>query len=696
MRVSLDWIADFVEIDPKAPGLAGQLAERLTMAGLEVEGLDQPGERLKGFVVGEVLTAEAHPGADRLKLCRVHDGLRERRVVCGAPNVAAGQRIVLARPGVRLPDGQQIKEAKIRGETSEGMICSARELEIGEDHGGILVLEGAPPVGSSAAAALGLDTSVFEIGITPNRADCLSVLGVAREAAAILGRPLRIPELAVAEEGADSAEKLCAVEIRDADKCPRYIARVIRGVKIGPSPAWMQQRLKIAGMRPINNVVDVTNYVMFSLGQPLHAFDMGLLAEGRIVVRTWEPVDGPFSTLDGQERKMDVGDLMICDARRPVAIGGVMGGLNSEVGDGTRNILLESAYFAPATIRRTRRRLGLNSEASYRFERGVDPGGTRRAADWAIELIRQTAGGEVAPGVVDAYPKPVRPARVRLRTRRIAALLGEKVGKREIRKELEALGMKLEAAGKDEYVVEVPTFRPDIEREIDLIEEVARQKGYDQFAATLPPTTRPPAPPSPRRELEEKGREAMVAAGFDEAINYSFVSGAALERLGLGGADVVPLRNPLSAEMDVMRTTLLAGLLGNAALNLNRGLDEVLLFEIGQTFHKGGGGPLPREEARLAAILTETFPPALWPAGAVPGGETLLLPALFDLKGALEYLAEALRLPALSFRTKEDAPPAFEAGGVAGILSEGAEIGTVGLLSRRVCDEAGIRQPVAA
>jgi len=694
MRVSLEWLSDYVEIDPSDADLVRLIAEGLLLAGLEVEAVERPGEALEGMVVGEVLEAAPHPSADRLRLCRVSDGRSARPVVCGAPNVAVGQRVVLALPGARLPGGQAIEAVTIRGQRSEGMICSARELGLGDDHSGILVLEGSPAPGSPAAAALGLDDVILDISITPNRADCLSAFGVAREVAALLGHPLRAPEGRVEEDPSGDAASLCAVEILDPDKCPRYVARVIRGVKIGPSPAWMRRRLRAAGMRPISNVVDVTNYVMLSLGQPLHAFDLARLAESRIVVRRWRGEDGPFVTLDGQERRMDGEDLMICDARRPVAIAGVMGGRESEVEDTTRDILLESAYFSPSTIRRTRRRLGLSTEASYRFERGVDPGGTARAAAWAAELIRRTAGGAVAKGEVDCHPRPAVPARVRLRYKRAADILGAEVPPDEVRRELGALGMKAAGAGEGACEVEVPTFRPDIEREIDLIEEIARRRGYDRIPSELPPMRAPAARRGGIRRIEDEAREAMISAGFSEAINYSFVSGEGLRRLS-AGEGAVPLRNPLSAEMDVLRTTLLAGLLGNAALNLNRGVEKVRLFETGRTFHPDPGQPLPREASRLAAVLTEGEAPALWPEGPAPGGEQPLPRAVFELKGAVERLGTLLNLPGLSFEPGGEGG-AFEAAACARIRVEGAEAGVIGALRREVLEAWGLRQGAAA
>ncbi|MEK6708964.1 MAG: phenylalanine--tRNA ligase subunit beta [Nitrospinota bacterium] len=694
MRVSLEWLSDYVELDPAEEDLVQRIAEGLLLAGLEVEGVERPGEALAGVVVGEVLEAGPHPNAERLRLCRVRDGQGERPVVCGAPNVAAGQRVVLALPGSRLPGGQAVEAAVIRGQRSEGMLCSARDLGLGEEHGGILVLEGDPAPGSPAAAALGFDDVILDISITPNRADCLCALGVAREVAALLGRPLRLPEVEVEEDPSAQASSLCGVEILDPDKCPRYVARVIRGAAIGPSPEWLRRRLRAAGMRPINNAVDVTNYVMLSLGQPLHAFDLARLAEARIVVRRWRPEDGPFRTLDGQERRMDGEDLMICDARRPVAIGGVMGGRESEVTEATRDILLESAYFAPSTIRRTRRRLGLSTEASYRFERGVDPGGTARAAAWAAELIRRTAGGRVARGEVDCHPKPIAPARVRLRHGRVAAILGVEVPPAESRRALEALGMKVSGGGGS-CEVEVPTFRPDVEREIDLIEEGARRMGYGSIPSELPPARQPAGRPGGPRRLEGEVREAMLSAGYSEAINYSFVSSEGLRRLGMEEGEV-PLRNPLSAETDVLRTTLLAGLLANAALNLNRGVEEVRLFEVGRTFHRNPGQPLPREATRLAAIETEGAAPALWREGAAPGGETPLPRAVFALKGAVERLGALLGLPAPAFEPWTGEGGGLEPGAAARIRVSGAEAGVIGVLRREVAEAWGLRQGAAA
>ena len=686
MRISLEWLADFIDLDLEDAELPERLANGLLLAGLEVEALERPEAAFDGLVVAEVLSVEPHPNADRLKICRVADGAGERSVVCGAPNVATGRRVVLAKPGVRMPGGMKVEVAQIRGERSEGMICSERELGLGTDHSGIMVLSDAPAVGSDAAELLGLNDVIFDISITPNRADCLSVLGVAREAAALLGTSLRAPEISVEEDENTSAASVCAVEILDPDKCPRYAARIIQGVEIGSSPGWMARRLRAAGMRPINNVVDVTNYVMLSLGQPLHAFDLHRLAEHKIIVRRWAGSDGPFTTLDGQQREMDDEDLMICDGEKPVAIGGVMGGLYSEVGDDTHDILLESAYFTPQTIRRTRRRLGMSTEASYRFERGVDPSGTVRAADLAAEFIRRTAGGAIAQGAVDTHPAPIAPKQVPIRVARASSLLGVSLDAPRVRESLESLGLLVNEKEDGVFSVEVPTFRPDIEREVDLIEEVGRRVGYENIPATLPASGNPAARPTRARSLELQARRIMVAGGLSEAINYSFVSREALRSMGWLDEQMVALRNPLSGEMDVLRTTLLAGLLANVAHNLSRGVSEIRLFELGRSFHPVDGEALPDQVLRLAGVVV----------GNAASQDGVSLPgALSELKGVLERFLESLGLENLLFEPL-GAAPGWEPSAVSRLMAGEAALGHVGLVAPEALGVRDIEAGVAA
>jgi len=694
MLLSLEWLADYIELDLSDQSLPERLANAILMSGIEVELLKRPGGGLKSLVVAEVLSVDKHPNSDRLKLCRVDHGIGELQIVCGAPNVMVGQKVVLAPPGVTLPVGMEIKPVWIRGEESRGMLCSERELGIGDDHSGIIVLGTECSKGDPAVPLLCLDDTIFDVSITPNRGDCLSVLGVAREVSAILGIPLTFPRWEVDEEQGERADSLCSVKILDPDKCPRYVARVIRGVRIGSSPAWMQRRLRAAGMRPINNVVDVTNYVMFSLGQPLHAFDLTTLEGSRIIVRRWQPEDGLFTTLDGEKRKMVTDDLMICDAERQVAIGGIMGGLNSEITELTEDILLESAFFSPSTIRSTRRRLNISTEASYRFERGVDPTGARRAADWAIELIRQTGGGQIARGVVDIQPVPATPRSVRLRPERVSKLLGIDIKPPEIRRDLEALGMEIHKLEGGTLGVKIPMFRVDIEREIDLIEEVARRKGYDALPSKLPATSILPKRQPRLGQLEKCAREAMISAGFCEVLNYSFISRSDLEKLGLDTEGSVTLRNPLSAEMGVMRTTLLAGLLTNTAMNLNRGAEEIRIFEIGRTFHETPGERLPKEVSRIAALISGAPPVSLWPESPSSVGDEILPGRLFDLKGALERLGQRLRLPEFQFRPGRDEFSELDPNVAAMVFSGKSAVGTIGRLKGSIQNFWGIRQHI--
>ncbi|MFQ5894511.1 MAG: phenylalanine--tRNA ligase subunit beta [Nitrospinota bacterium] len=671
MRISLRWLRECVDFALTPGGLA----EALSMVGLDVEAVERLGEGLEGVVVGEVESILPHPRAERLSLCRVRDGRGVRQVVCGAPNLAVGERVALALPEAVLPGGPRVAEARIRGEVSEGMLCSESELGLGEDASGILLLPRDVPLGAPLAEALSLEDTVLDIAVTPNRPDCLAVLGVAREVAAIVGGELRSPSFSLREEGPE-VESLTRVEIWDPDRCPRYAARVVRGVRVGPSPFWLQQRLRAAGMRPISNVVDITNYVMLELGQPLHAFDHARLEEGRIVVRCWRPEDGPFETLDGQRRSLTPEDLMICDARRAVAIGGVMGGANSEVTDSTRDLLLESAYFSPTTIRRTVRRLGLSSEASYRFERGADRGITVRALDRAAALLAELAGGEVARGVVDCRPKPLSPSRLSLRVGRAEALVGMRLGAETIRAHLQGLGVRVISEGDGRLEVEVPTYRPDLEREVDLIEEVARRHGYGAVPSTLPPSRVPPPSRDPGAELRRKARETLVGAGFCETIGMSFMGPRALDRLGLPEGHplrrALPLRNPLSAEMSLMRTSLLPGLLDALVLNQNRGVSDAMLFELGRTFHPEPGRQLPREVTRLAAVGTERAAPGPWPESRQPRD-------FFFLKGMVETLAESLSLPAPRWQRGQE--PYLDPARAAEFLWEGEWVGVAGALS---------------
>ena len=480
MLLSLNWLRDFVPYE----GEVQALADRLTMIGNEVEEVFNPFEQLTPLVVGHVVECEKHPEADKLSVCTVDVGDETLQIVCGAPNVAKGQKVPVAKVGTVLPGDLKLKKAKIRGVQSMGMICSERELELSEDHTGIMVLPDNLAPGENFVQALGLETTVFDIGITPNRADCLSVLGIARETAAAFKLPLTMPKVEFEESGAPASE-WGVIEIPDSEYSPLYMARIIENVTIRKSPDWMRFRLMAIGQRPISNIVDVTNYVMFELGHPHHAFDMDLLRGGKIrVALAEEGMD--LTTLDGQKRVLTANDLLIWDGEGPIALAGVMGGETTEINDESRNVLLECAVFRPGTIRKTARRLALPSEASYRFERGVDQVGARYALDRAAQLMAETAGGVIRPGTCEAEPRPWSASTLKFRPERCNRLLGHVFTNTFCSDTLEGLGCEVQAKGVEEWRVVPPCHRLDLEREVDLFEEVARMYGMDRIQAVIP------------------------------------------------------------------------------------------------------------------------------------------------------------------------------------------------------------------
>jgi len=647
MKISLNWLRDYVEVslEPRA------LGDRLTMSGLEVSSVDSFGQDIGDVAVGQILEQGPHPNADRLSLCKVTDGSETYDIVCGASNMAPGDKVALAKVGARLAGGVVIKKSKIRGQPSFGMMCSEDELGIGEDHAGILILPSDAPVGARLAQVLGLPDAVLGVDLTPNRGDCLSVVGIAREVAALTGGRLRTPEPTVPERGRPVQEET-SVEILAPDLCHRYAARVVRGVTLGPSPLWLRQRLRVSGVRSINNVVDVTNYVLLELGHPLHAFDYRRLAGGRIVVRR-AGIGEVFATLDGKQRTLDSDMLVICDGERPVALAGIMGGLNSEVQDDTVDLLLESAYFLPSNIRLTSKRLGLQTEASYRFERGTDIEGLVRALDRAAELIVELAGGTVARGIWDAYPTRRDRRRVALRFGKVASVLGIEIPENEVARHLHALGIRELSRTAVAMEAEIPPHRVDLEREIDLIEEVARIKGYEEIPTTLPTVPMVCDPLPKTLAVAETARDALAALGFREAVCLSFGDPADDERIGYEKdsplRQKVTIENPLSRETAVLRTSLLPGLLRSAGLNARRQNRDVRLFEVGRTYHPSTGGRLPREIHRAGGIQTGRRDPLTWWAA----GDAV---DYYDGKGAIEWLLERLRVPGARFRGVSDLP----------------------------------------
>ncbi len=686
MKIPYRWILEFVDLDLTAE----QAADRLINAGVEVASVTPLAPGLRGVVIGEIEAIERELGEShghRLVLCRVSTGRAHFSVVCGAPNAAVGLRAAFAPPGAVLPGDRHIASAKIRGTESHGMLCSERELGLGDDHeSGVLTVDADAPLGADLVGHLGLDDHVLEIEITPNRPDCLSVVGVARELSALTGAPFRAPVIAV-KESDEAASGLATVRIDAPDLCPRFTARVIDHVTVGPSPAWLRARLRAVGLRPISNVVDVTNYVMWELGQPLHAYDYATLARATIVVRRARAGE-PFTTLDGQARALAEGMLLIADAEHAIGVAGVMGGANTEVGGRTNRILLEAACFQPGSIRRTSRALGLLTDAAYRFERGADIEGVPDANDRAAQMVADLAGGSVARGIVDAYPSPEPRRRVSLRMSRVRRVLGVAPPTADAARILKGLQLPTRAEG-DTLEVEVPTFRRDLGIEDDLVEEVIRVWGYDKIPSTLPGgAIRLVQLPATQRQAATV-RRALVGAGVLEVMTYSFSDPAYEEALRISGTQrPVAVLNPLSRDASWLRYNPLEGVLGVVATNLRRQQPTLRVFEIARTFEPAPG--LPNEQRWLAIALAGPRVPSAWwaPSGEGPKAEMV---DVYDAKGLVELVLDALGVHELETRP-------LLAGGVKGfepdchaalMTSTGvtaAEFGEIGADARRLWD----------
>ncbi|MBE0476926.1 MAG: phenylalanine--tRNA ligase subunit beta [Coriobacteriia bacterium] len=692
MLVPLEWLRELVRVDVPLE----ELVDRLDMTGTKVEAVHVTGEYLEGVLVGRVLSCGPHLRADRLSYCEVDVGTGDPlHIVCGATNFAEGDLVPVAPAGTTLPGGVSVKRAKLRGVESEGMMCSAPELGLPGEASGLLILPPDAPVGADLSEYLGTRRGVVELEITPNRPDCLSIAGVAREIGAVLGVPAQWPA-SVPEESGDPAEKAVGVTIEDGALCPRYAARLIRGVKVGPSPKWLADRVLAAGARPINNVVDVTNYVMFELGQPLHAFDAGTIGRsgGRAAIVVRRAREGErLTTLDGQDRALSPETLVIADPEGAVALAGVMGGSETEVTEGTSDVLLESAAFKPASVGRTSRSLGLISEASLRFERGVDPNGCAAAADRAAALIAEVADGEVAPGVVDAYPAVAMPLELPLRLPRLKVVLGVDIPGDEVASVLGRLGMGVVAEGETLRVT-VPTYRPDVEREIDLVEEVVRVWGMERVPGTLPTGRGHVGGLSDEQTWRRRITFAMRAAGLNETMTYAFTSAEDLGRLrmALGPGEVpVAITNPMSAEQAVMRTTLLGNLLRSVSYNQRRGVEDVQLFEIGRVFVTAEGRKLPKERETLGAVLAGRWNPPSWNDPAVPLD-------FFDGKGVIATLAEELGVRRRRFRAPEGVVelPWLQPGRAAHVVADGDVVGWLGEVHPEVLAAFQAAAPVVA
>lgn len=577
MKISLNWIKEYVNLDSIS---SDEIIDKLTMSGLEVEDFEDQNKKYSGIIVGLVKDVQKHPNADKLTVCTVFDGSSDLQVVCGAPNVAIGQKVVFATIGSIIPNGNmEMKKVQIRGVESNGMICAEDELGFSDDHTGIVVLDNNLTAGTAISEALGLNDVILEVAVTPNRPDALSHIGVARDLAAIFNRDLRIPKLDFQESQQD-IKQLAKVEIEDKMNCPRYSAKVVSGLTIKESPDWLKNKLKKIGLRPINNVVDVTNFILHELGQPLHAFDLDQVSEKKIVVKSFNS-QLQFKTLDSKERVLPAGTMMICDGKREVAIAGVMGGENSEVTQATKNILIESAYFNPTSVRRTSKKLQLSTDSSYRFERGTDPSNTVYAAQRAAQLIASIAGGDIAKGVIDEYPGKIRQKEITFRLNRMNKLLGYDVPKSEVIRIFQKLGINLLKDMGESLEVIIPTYRPDIEREVDLIEEVARIAGYEK----IPAIEKVSITLHKRKddfEFDVTIREMIAALGFNEMVNNPLVPENEAKVFG----DPIEIANPQSRDMAYLRTSLLVSALSAISNNIKKGEKDLAVFEIGNTFKK--------------------------------------------------------------------------------------------------------------
>jgi phenylalanyl-tRNA synthetase beta chain len=692
MLAPLSWIRDFTPVI--AP--VADIVAALNQLGLEVEGVDQPGEGIGGVVAARILDVTAHPNADKLQLADVDYGTGTTRVVCGAPNIAPGMLVPYAGAGATLPGGLTLERRTIRGVDSDGMLLSARELGLGEDHSGILELDGSTEPGVDVREALDLDDVVFDLAITPNRPDAMCIVGVARELAAHFALDFVVPEPAArTDEGAAGD---ITVVIEDPVRCPRYLGRAA-AVTVAPSPAWLARRLVKAGMRPICNVVDVTNYVLLERNQPLHAFDLARLGGRGIVVRL-AGAGERITTLDGVERALEPDDLLICDAERaPQAIAGIMGGSTSEVSDTTTEILLESAYFERMGIARSSKRLKLRSESSARFERGIDPDAVARNAERAMELLVEVAGARVALAAVDEYPTPWTRPRIRLRSSRVNAVLGTALDAEDVWDALAPLGIELDddlddaaddAVARDITTVRAvpPSWRPDLEREIDLVEEVARRVGFDAIGRTLPDTHGQVGALTTRQRERRLVADALVGVGLSEAVTLPLVAPADLARAGAPTDRVVRAANPLRAEESVLRTRILAGLLRAVAGNHAQGLTDVALFEQGRVFAApgDGAGPLPAEPEHLALALSGGVRRA-------PVEDDRAVDA-YDAVDALRAVFDALGVD--DVEVADAGVAGFRAGRAARVSVGGVDAGVVGEVAPSVLDALGLIGPVVA
>ncbi|NCD31915.1 MAG: phenylalanine--tRNA ligase subunit beta [Spartobacteria bacterium] len=682
MKLPLSWLREYVDFDDTVEGLAA----RLTFSGTEVEGIETFGALVDGVVVGEVLSKKQHPNADRLSVCVVSDGTNEYQVVCGAPNVVAGGKYPFAPVGTTLPGDFKIKKAKIRGEASFGMLCAEDELGLSDKHDGLMELSEEAVTGSSLQSLLGEPETVLELEVTPNRADCLSIIGMAREVAALYGTTVKYPELVIHEENTDINE-LTSVEIADPDLCARYTARVLSDIKLAPSPQWMRNRLEWVGLRPINNIVDITNYVLLEYGQPLHAFDMNKLSEQRIIVRRANEKE-MIETLDGSQCELTHDMLVIADAERPVALGGVMGGAHSEISPATTNVLLESACFDPDNIRLTGRALAMSSESSYRFERGVDRNGVMQGSLRAAMLMQQLAGAKIARGVIDVFPGDKPDLEVSFSWDKMRVLLSLPCETEKVISMLASIGIQCVSNDETTCVMQVPSMRADVTRDVDLFEEYARLVGLDAIDAPAPNARVVLGADDSEITARFTCAQRLAALGLSEIQNYSLVSEKILKQFSLLNEKAIRIPNPISKDQSILRNSLIPQLVETLGRNHARQVQEVALFESGRVFFReadgnaaeglrvslGLKGPVNRSavDKRSPVQPSEMF---LWMKG--------LVGALMDTQGLSGWSVEPVDMPFM------------EPSHAVQVMLNGSCIGFFGLLKATLRSDYRFSDPVA-
>jgi len=690
MKVSLSWLKEYISVDLEPL----VIAEKLTMAGLEVDAVEKRYDYLTDIVVATVEAVKKHPNADKLSVCQVDVGAAELiQIVCGAPNVRKGMVVPCALPGALLPGGVKIKKGSIRGEASCGMLCSASELRLNTDASGIMDLEEAFPAGTPLEAALNISDFVFEIDLTPNRPDCLSCIGVAREVGAFTEprQKVRLPDYMLPKDkiGKESIHDYAKVQIVDPDLCPRYSAGLLFDVKIKPSPFWLQEKLESIGLTPINNVVDITNFVMMETGQPLHAFDFDEVAMGRIVVRRAGD-DATFTTLDSKNHTLESDMLMICDGERPVGLAGVMGGENSEISDTTCRVLVESAYFNPVSIRKTAKTTGIATDASHRFERGVDPEGTVKALSRAVSLMAQLCDATIAADFIDEYPKKAVPCEINLNINALNNRLGTSLDSQAICEILGSVEFEVEKTSDIDLKVGVPSFRVDVTRPEDLSEEVARLWGYNHIKTSYPLVPAIGRPLDQKIVLREKIRHIMTGFSFFEIINYNFINENACDRLNLSQTDtrrnVETILNPISDQMSVLRSSLLVGLLETMKRNISQQTDTLKLFEMGKVFLATQKGSLPDEREMVAGLITGNRSDQFWYSKKTKVD-------FFDLKGFVEGLFGSLKIKNLTFeKIEDDSCPYYKKGYAAVVKSNEIQLGTLGKIDDKVLKNFALKQ----